>query len=57
MEIANKLSQQLRAAEARVAQLEGEIQQHQERADRAEKWVHRIHTEVEDRFFKLGFPR
>ena len=52
MEIAHKLSLQLRAAEDRVAQLEGEIQHYQERAARAEKWMHRIHAEIEDRFFK-----
>ena len=52
MEVAHKLSEQLRAAEDRVAQLEGEIQDFQERAARAEKWMHRIHAEIEDRFFK-----
>ena len=52
MEIAHKLSLQLRAAEDRVAQLEGEIRLHQERAVRAEKWMHRIHCEIEDRFCK-----
>jgi hypothetical protein len=52
MDIAHKLSLQLRATEDRVAQLEGEIRHYQERAARAEKWMHRIHSEIEDRFFK-----
>ncbi|MPZ41453.1 MAG: hypothetical protein GEU95_26090 [Rhizobiales bacterium] len=52
MDIAHKLSLQLRAAEDRIAQLEGEIHHYQERAARAEKWMHRIHSEIEDRFFK-----
>src|SRR5687768_14212024 len=56
MDIAHKLSLQLRAAEDRVAHLEGEIRQYQERANRAEKWMHRIHSEIEDRFFKANPP-
>jgi hypothetical protein len=52
MDIAHKLSLQLRAAEDRIAQLEGEIRHYQERAARAEKWMQRIHSEIEDRFFK-----
>ena len=52
MDIAHKLSLQLRTAEDRVAQLEGDVRHYQERASRAEKWMHRIHTEIEDRFFK-----
>jgi hypothetical protein len=54
MDIAHKLSLQLRAAEDRLAQLEGDIRHYQERAARAEKWMHRIHSEIEDRFFKDG---
>ncbi len=56
MDIAHKLSLQLRASEDRVAQLEGEIRHYQERAVRAEKWMHRIHAEIEDRFFKDAPP-
>jgi hypothetical protein len=54
LELAHKLSLQLRAAEDRIAQLEGDCRHYQERAARAEKWMHRIHTEIEDRFFKNG---
>ena len=52
MDIAHKLSLQLRAAEDRIAQLEGDIRHYQDRATRAEKWMNRIHSEIEDRFFK-----
>ena len=52
MDIAHKLSLQLRAAEDRVAQLEGDIRYYQERASRAEKWLMRIQQEIEERFFK-----
>ena len=61
MDIAHKLSLKLREAEDRIAQLEGDIRHYQdraardqERAARAEKWMHRIHSEIEDRFFKDG---
>jgi DNA repair ATPase RecN len=52
MDIAHKLSLKLREAEDRIAQLEGEIRHYQDRAARAEKWMNRIHSEIEDRFFK-----
>ncbi len=52
MDIAHKLSLQLRAAEDRIRQMEADIRHYQERATRAEKWMHRIHTEIEDRFFR-----
>ena len=54
MDIAHKLSLKLREAEDRIAQLEGDIRHYQDRAARAEKWMHRIHSEIEDRFFKDG---
>jgi hypothetical protein len=52
MDIAHKLSLQLRAAEDRVAQLEGDIRYYQERASRAEKWLLRIQQEIEEKFFR-----
>jgi hypothetical protein len=54
LELAHKLSLQLRKAEDRIAQLENDCRHYQDRAARAEKWIHRIHSEVEDRFFKNG---
>ena len=54
LDLAHKLSLQLRAAEDRIAQLEGDCRHYQERAARAEKWMHRIHSEIEDRFFKAN---
>ena len=54
MDIAHKLSLKLREAEDRIAQLEGDIRHYQERAVRAEKWMNRIHSEIEDRFFRTG---
>jgi hypothetical protein len=48
--MAQKLSHQLRAPEDRIAELEAEVAAHQERADRAEQWLHTVYTEIEDRF-------
>jgi hypothetical protein len=46
---AQKLSTQLRAAEDRIAGLEAEIQHYRNKADRAEEWLRKISTEIEDR--------
>ena len=52
LEMAQKLSHQLRAAEDRIAELEAEIDTYREKADRAEQWLHRVYTEIEDRFLQ-----
>src|SRR6476660_2079934 len=57
LEMAQKLSDQLRAAEDRVAELEAELTAHQERAERAEQWLHRVYTEIEDRFLQQNDGR
>jgi hypothetical protein len=49
LETAQRLSSQLRAAEDRIAELEAEVQQDRERAERAENWLHKISEEIEDR--------
>jgi hypothetical protein len=46
----HQLSAQLRAAEDRMRELETHVR-YQERADRAEKWLHRISLEIEQQFF------
>ena len=52
LEMAQKLSHQLRAAEDRTAELEAEVGMYKEKADRAEQWLHRVYTEIEDRFLR-----
>ena len=52
LEMAHKLSHQLRAAQDRIAELEGEVDTYREKADRAEQWLHRVYTEIEDRFLR-----
>ena len=44
LEMAQKFSNDLRAAEDRVAELEAELASYRERADRAEQWLHRVYT-------------
>jgi hypothetical protein len=46
LEMAQKFSHQLRAAEDRIAELEAEIGIYQEKAGRAEQWLHRGYTEI-----------
>jgi uncharacterized protein YlxW (UPF0749 family) len=52
LETAQKLSHQLQSAENRVAELEAEVAAYQERAERAEQWLHRVYTEIEERFLQ-----
>src|ERR1700731_3795403 len=47
MDLAHKLSFQLRAAEERARELEAEANHFRDRAARAEAWLLRIHNEVE----------
>ena len=59
MDLAHKLSSQLRAAEERAKELEVEAAHFRDRAARAEEWLLRIHNEVENKFFqgKESTPR
>src|SRR5262245_58927958 len=52
MDMAHKLSLQLRAAEDRVKELVQEARYYQDRAHRAEKWLAHISQEIETRFFE-----
>ena len=52
LETAQKLSHQLRAAEDRIAELEAEVTAYQETADRADEWLHRVYTEIEEQFVR-----
>jgi len=52
LEQAQKLSQQLQAAEIRLTELENDVRYYADRADRAEQWLHKIYGEIEDRFIR-----
>jgi hypothetical protein len=49
--VAHQLSAQLRAAEDRIRDLEANARHHQERADRAERWLYQISVEIEKKFY------
>jgi hypothetical protein len=51
MELAHKLSVQLRSAEERIRELESDTNHFHDRAQRAEKWLARVYKEIEDKFF------
>src|SRR3984893_9208007 len=52
MDLAHKLTFQLRAAEERARELEAEAAHFRDRATHAEDWLVRIHSEVEETFFQ-----
>jgi hypothetical protein len=52
LDMAQKLSHQMRAAEHRIAELEAEVEAYRDRAGRAEQWLHKVYTEIEDRFLR-----
>ncbi len=49
-DVAEKLADQLRAAQNRIKELEANARYYQDRADRAEKWLNQIASEIERRF-------
>ena len=54
LDMAQKLSHQLRAAEQHITDLEAEVERHRDRAERAEQWLHKVYSEIEDRFIRDG---
>jgi hypothetical protein len=52
MDLAHKLSMQLRAAEERIREVEIEMRHYQDRAQRAEQWLVRIYNDIEQKFFE-----
>jgi hypothetical protein len=52
LEMTRQRSAQLRAAEDRIRELEAHARHHQERAERAERWLYQISVEIEQKFFK-----
>jgi hypothetical protein len=52
LDVALKLSHQLQAAEARIANLETDLTHYKERAERAEHWLNYIRSEIEQNFLR-----
>jgi hypothetical protein len=50
VETSRKLSAQLRGAEDRIV-LEAKLRYQDDRADRAERWLHHVSVEIEEKFF------
>jgi hypothetical protein len=46
-----QLSAQLRVAEDRIRELEAHARHQQDRAERAERWLHQVSVEIEQKFF------
>jgi hypothetical protein len=52
IDVAQKLSHQLRAAEQRISELEAEAEACRQKSERAEQWLHHVYSEIEDRFLR-----
>jgi hypothetical protein len=52
MDLAHRLSSELRAAEEKAREFEADANYFRDRAARAEEWLVRIHTEVQQTFFQ-----
>jgi hypothetical protein len=59
LDVAHKLSLELRAAESRIKALEVDVSYYQDRAGRAEQWLLRISREIQQRLLApdAGRPR
>ena len=53
-EAAANLADQLRAAKSRINELTADLRYYQERTGRAEKWLHQISSEIDQRFFVMN---
>jgi len=51
LDVAQKLSRQLRVAEERIMDLEADLKRYKDRAERAEKWLNFISSEIRQKFF------
>jgi hypothetical protein len=52
LDVAQKLSHQLRAAEDRINELEAEAEAYRQQSERAEQWLHHVYSEIEQRFLR-----
>jgi len=51
LDVAHKLSRQLQVAEQRIIDLEADLKYFKDRAERAEKWLNFISSDIEQKFF------
>jgi hypothetical protein len=57
LDVALKLSRELQAAEGRITDLEADLKHHKDRAERAEKWLNHIASEIEQNFLPADRER
>ena len=57
LDVAQKLSEQLRAAEEQIYELEAEAEAYRQKSERAEQWLHRVYTDIEERFLQNADSR
>jgi hypothetical protein len=57
IDVAQKLSHQLRAAEQRISELEAEAEACHKKSERAEQWLHHVYSEIEDQFLRQSDNR
>jgi|SRR5215469_6695985 len=50
LDVAQRISRELRAAEERIADLEADLRRYKERAESAEEWLKHIASEIEQKF-------
>jgi DNA repair ATPase RecN len=51
LDVTEKFSRQLQIAEKRLNDLEADLRHYRDRAERAEKWLNNISSEIEQKFF------
>jgi hypothetical protein len=58
LKVTHRLSAEMQATEDRIRELEAKVRHHEERADRAEKWLYRITLETEQQLLgrEQGLP-
>jgi septal ring factor EnvC (AmiA/AmiB activator) len=56
-EAAEKLADQLKAANNQINELTASLRYYQDRTERAEKWLYQISSEIEQRFFGTNDSR
>jgi hypothetical protein len=56
-QLKKKLADQLRAANNQINELTANLRYSQDRAERAEKWLYQISSEIEQRFFGTNDSR
>ena len=57
LDVAQKLSHQLQAAEQRINELEAEAEAFRQKSERADQWLHHVYSEIEERFLRQTYNR